>query len=244
MNNNVPHADNNRAVTAGNVHLDNCNREQVQFSGAVQPHGALLVLAEPELHILQASANCSTLLGTPEVASLLGQKIDVVVGHVAAGDLRERIERQSTNFANGPVHVLRVDLGDNRFDTFIHRIDDGLIVEFEIVRIQGPPLLDLYSELQTTLTRLRATNGLQALLDLSCRRIGQLTGYDRVMAYKFLDDGSGEVMAETHATGLQSYLGLRYPTSDIPVPARRLFALSWLRHLPNSGTRQCRLSRR
>ena len=46
-------------VTAKNVTLNNCDREQIHIPGAIQPHGAMLVVAEPGLIVLQASANCA-----------------------------------------------------------------------------------------------------------------------------------------------------------------------------------------
>jgi two-component system, chemotaxis family, sensor kinase Cph1 len=50
-------------ITAENVDLSNCDREQIQFVGAIQPHGALLVVQEPELRIIQVSANTKEILG-------------------------------------------------------------------------------------------------------------------------------------------------------------------------------------
>jgi light-regulated signal transduction histidine kinase (bacteriophytochrome) len=35
--------------------------------------------------------------------------------------------------------------------------------------------------------------------------------------------------------GYEPYLGLHYPASDVPAPAKRLFSLSWLRHQPDIG---------
>jgi EAL domain-containing protein (putative c-di-GMP-specific phosphodiesterase class I) len=43
------------------------------------------------------------------------------------------------------------------------------------------------------------------------------------MAYRFAADGHGEVIAEACAAGLEPYLGLRYPASDIPAQARRQY---------------------
>jgi light-regulated signal transduction histidine kinase (bacteriophytochrome) len=95
-------------------------------------------------------------------------------------------------------------------------------------------MLDLYSDLRATMARLHAAPTLQAFFDFAVAQIRRFIGFERVMAYKFQEDGSGHVIAESIAEEFQSYLGLHYPASDIPAPARRLFALSWLRHLPNA----------
>ncbi len=56
-----------------------------------------------------------------------------------------------------------------------------------------------------------------------------LTGFDRVMVYRFDPDGSGEVIAESARSSLDPYLGLHYPASDIPKQARALYERNWLR---------------
>jgi chemotaxis family two-component system sensor kinase Cph1 len=58
-----------------------------------------------------------------------------------------------------------------------------------------------------------------------------MTGCDRVMAYRFLDDDSGEVVAEARRDDLVPYLHQRYPAGDIPPQARRLYVLSPIRQI-------------
>jgi chemotaxis family two-component system sensor kinase Cph1 len=59
------------------------------------------------------------------------------------------------------------------------------------------------------------------------------TGFDRAMVYRFLPDDSGEVVAEDARSGLESFLGLHYPASDIPKQARELYRRNWLRAIPD-----------
>ncbi len=47
----------------GRADLSNCEREQIHLAGSIQPHGALLVVREPDLDIVQMSRNASDLLG-------------------------------------------------------------------------------------------------------------------------------------------------------------------------------------
>lgn len=72
----------------------------------------------------------------------------------------------------------------------------------------------------------------QELLNESARQIHKLTGYDRVMIYRFHPDHHGEVIAESLNPGVESYLGLHYPASDIPLPARQIFLANWVRMIP------------
>ncbi|KAL1567451.1 phytochrome E-like isoform X3 [Salvia divinorum] len=54
-----------------------------------------------------------------------------------------------------------------------------------------------------------------ALCDAVVEDVKRLTGYDRVMAYKFHDDNHGEVVAEIRRSDLDPYLGLHYSATDI-----------------------------
>jgi light-regulated signal transduction histidine kinase (bacteriophytochrome) len=94
---------------------------------------------------------------------------------------------------------------------------------------------NLYADVRADIARLQDTKSLKDFFDLAVERIRAFTGYDRVMAYRFDEDGSGHVVAEAKRNDLEAYLGLHYPASDIPAPARRLFSLSWVRHLPDVG---------
>ena len=223
------------SVTAQNVDLSNCDQEQIQFSGAVQPHGVLLTLNEPDLTIRQVSANARALLGlAPE--TLLGKSLQKILGAEQVVEFRRRIAGEQTLTAP-PICLLTTSVPGpmGTAHLFVHRNENGvLIVELEGKGQEGPvSLQDLYSEVRTSLAELQRTQSLQAFFDLAVCRIRRFTGYDRVLAYKFLQDGSGWVMAEDRDEGLESYLGLHYPASDIPEPARRLFGMKWISHLPD-----------
>jgi light-regulated signal transduction histidine kinase (bacteriophytochrome) len=220
-------------VTSKTVDLTNCDREQIQFAGAIQPHGALLVMEEPELRILQASRNALDLLGIP-AETLVGGNLRSLFSEEQAAALRGHLVRQ--NLEGPPVHITRTELFDRSFDVFAHRRDHLLILELEERRQDaGFSLFDLYSGLSGTISKLEATTSLQSLLDLAAQEIRFFSGFDRVMIYKFMEDKSGWVRSEALSEGFEPYLGLHYPSSDIPEPARRLFSLTWVRHQPDIG---------
>ena len=72
------------APAFGTATLANCEREQIHLAASIQPHGALLVAREPDLLIVQASANAACFLGLSEAP--LGRPL-IALG----GDLVERI---------------------------------------------------------------------------------------------------------------------------------------------------------
>ncbi|RYZ87226.1 MAG: GAF domain-containing protein, partial [Proteobacteria bacterium] len=71
------------------------------------------------------------------------------------------------------------------------------------------------------------------LCGVTCDQIRELTGFERVVAYFFDQDWNGTVIAESRAEGVDSFLGLHFPSSDIPSQARALYELSWLRLIPD-----------
>ncbi len=66
------------------------------------------------------------------------------------------------------------------------------------------------------------------------KEIRQITGFDRVMVYRFDRDGAGTVIAEARTADLEPFLGLHYPASDIPKQAKYLYTLNFLRLIPDA----------
>jgi light-regulated signal transduction histidine kinase (bacteriophytochrome) len=67
------------------------------------------------------------------------------------------------------------------------------------------------------------------MANLLVQEIRKITQFDRVLIYKFDSDNSGVVIAENKAEHLESFLGLHYPSSDIPEIPRTLYCKNWLR---------------
>lgn len=75
------------------VDLTSCDQEPIHIPGAIQPHGVLIALDEPNLRIVRVSANTVD-HGMPTPASLLGQGLDTVLA-----------PRQRDGRARGTSHV-------------------------------------------------------------------------------------------------------------------------------------------
>ncbi|MBL8671480.1 MAG: GAF domain-containing protein [Alphaproteobacteria bacterium] len=216
------------ATTAfGRADLSNCEREQIHLAGSIQPHGALLVVREPDLVVIQASANASTYLGIG--APLIGRALSEIDGDLAAS-VRPYLDDLLWTI---PAAV-RCHVGScaARFDGLLHRPPQGgLIIELERA---GPPV-DLSGSVEKALHAIVACSSLRMLCDESARRFKDITGYDRVMIYRFDEQGHGEVYSEVRNPSLESYLGNRYPDSDIPQIARRLYERNRVRLLVDVG---------
>jgi diguanylate cyclase (GGDEF)-like protein/PAS domain S-box-containing protein len=82
---------------------------------------------------------------------------------------------------------------------------------------------------------MRKADTVAHLCEAAVREVRRLTSYDRVMIYRFDEDGNGSVIAEHKAGGLAPYLNLHYPASDIPQQARRLYVLQRVRAIPDAN---------
>ena len=207
----------------GEADLSNCEREQIHLAGAIQPHGALLVVTEPELVIVQASANAAAFLRLWD--PLLGLPLSALGGNLATR-VRSRLSEPLDTL---PVAVrCEVASLDVALDGSLHRPPGGgLIVELEV----AAPSADLRGFVQDALKAIAGAFSLPALADTAARLFKDLAGYDRVMVYQFDEEGHGTVIAEARQPEHTPYLGNRYPASDIPQIARRLYERNRLRFL-------------
>ncbi len=105
-----------------------------------------------------------------------------------------------------------------------------VIVELEPIQERDEEAAEETFEAESiALASLTEGENLFQLLNQAVHAIAGLTDYDRVMAYMFHEDWSGEVMAECCHPDMTPFLGLRYPASDIPAQARRLYVSTRLR---------------
>ncbi|MHB1260516.1 MAG: ATP-binding protein [Thermoplasmatota archaeon] len=212
--------------SAASVDLSTCDREPIHVPGAIQPHGALLHLEQGSLRIQQVSANLESFVGLP-VANAVGRSLAEVIG---AGPAMQVARAMAAGAAH--VNPLRLDLGNARYDGLLHDSGGASILELEPhVEIPGASASDL---LHPALVRISACKGEASLMRMAVQELRRFTGFDRVMAYRFHRDGHGEVCAEETAQGLEPYLGLHYPASDIPQQARALYLLNWIRTIPDA----------
>ncbi len=68
-----------------------------------------------------------------------------------------------------------------------------------------------------------------------------LTNMDRVVLYKFNDDFSGKVIAESKVDDIDSYKDLYFPATDIPKQARELYKTNWVRLTPDTELEAAKL---
>lgn len=207
------------------IDLSNCEREPIHLLGAIQPTGCLIATS-PDWVIRRVSANIEEHLGqTPE--AMIGGQVHNVLCQKAMHDIGGRLHL--LRGVNAMERLFGVPLleGGRPYDLAVHMVDDQIVIEAEPSDPEDG--LEAGTTVRGMIGRLHAAEGLEGLCREAVRQIRSLTGFDRVMLYRFDHDGAGEVIAESAASFLSSFLGLRFPASDIPKQARLLYERNWLR---------------
>jgi two-component system, chemotaxis family, sensor kinase Cph1 len=207
----------------GTANLSNCEREQIHLAASIQSHGALLLAREPDHVIVQVSENATQFLGLSR--SLLGTPLKEL-----AGNFWERARPHANDRIEAIPTAVRCHFGDpsEPFNGLIHHpLGGGLAVELE----RAGPIFDFSAPVERAIQTILSASSHQGLCDESAQLFRDLTGYDRVMVYRFDEDGHGEVLSETKRPELEAFLGNRYPASDIPQIARRLYERNRVRLL-------------
>ncbi|MCF5548513.1 ATP-binding protein [Pseudomonas salomonii] len=214
------------ATNANNALRDDCASEPIHIPGTIQPHGLLLTLSEPALVVLQASTNLNAALGLGP-ATLTGKALASLVGDAALAGIRLALADLDAD--EDELH--QVTLNGELFDALLHRHQGLLLLELER---SVTPRHTAQMHVARTLRRLQSAKSLDGLYQTCVTEIRALTGYDRVTLYRFEQEGHGKVIGESLSDGMQPYLGLCFPASDIPPQARELYRLNWIRVIPDA----------
>ncbi|QIF04006.1 ATP-binding protein [Roseimicrobium sp. ORNL1] len=202
-----------------------CSREPIHIPGAIQPHGVLMVMREPDLVCIQASTNSVGITGLgPE--QLLGRDV-----HDIFRADSEKISAACRDANPANVSPVPVTLQGQHYHCVLHRHDGVLIVEVEPAAEENP---SLHRRMQQAFADLRTAENPVALYQNMAEFIAKLSGFERVMVYRFDTDWHGEVVGECLTADVDAYMGHHFPASDIPEQARALYRKNWLRIIPDA----------
>ncbi len=216
-----------RLPVRGSLRLASHGRQPSPHEDTIQPFGALLVVRQPGLDILRASANAAFLLGGGQ--DLVGCSLDRL-----DGDLAERIRPHLTMPPGGPPLALRARIGveDREYTALLHRpLSGGLVIELE----PAGPGLDFSSRLHSAMQSIITATTLTHLCDRVARLFKDLTDYERVLVFRFDEEGGGEVFAEQREADIASCLGKSVAEADIPCQSHALIMRNRIRLLVDAA---------
>lgn len=194
--------------------LDVCESEQLAWTGTIQANGALLV-TDGNGQLLRFSANLTEFFDTSADVTLVNTRLnDLFEDNTDYFSYREHAIFEHSHFLITNVTTNRGIAGD-----LVLSHHGGLrFYEFE-------PAMEAVDAKSTAgdLSINVLPQEFEFDLGQFLQTIYTLTNYPKIMVYRFLEDETGEVVAELNASSLDSYLGLRFPASDVPRIARSLY---------------------
>ena len=202
--------------------LTDCDREPIHIPGSIQPHGVLLVVDRQSRRVTQAAGQISERLGTPDWED---QPLEALLGAaLTAAILSEESVLPRNVTPPGATEA---------FDVQVSQTEGKLLVELEPAAT--PEMMaTLLPRLEAGAKRFEQAEDMQTLLNIAACEFRRLTGYDRVMVYRFLEDEAGKVVADDMAPGHSSFLNHHFPASDIPAQARALYVRNLVRVIPDA----------
>jgi light-regulated signal transduction histidine kinase (bacteriophytochrome) len=221
------------------IDTTNCDREPIHIPGSIQPHGVLVLLAEPDRSVLQVSENSGELLG-PSPAEVLGQPLERLLGADAARNIETSLARVRVQDTARPVLLRTVRSAgggvERVFHALVHRTAGGLVLELELARADEP-VIDIHTLVDAFTIEAEQAASTAELCQVVAAHTRRMTGFDRVLVYQFDEQWNGTVVGEDGNGRLPALLDHRFPASDIPAQARELYRINRTRIIPDAGYR-------
>jgi len=201
-----------------------CDVEPIHVPGSIQPHGLLLIADARTLQVTAGAGDIETRLD----ADWLGKPLDDLLGQ----DIRSLIEPVERAIGSS-LSLVPVRGQAEIFDVSLHRSSDLILAQLEPAPLQPAASGEVLTLLDNAGMKFGQAPDITALCQEAALLFRELTGFDRVMIYRFLDNDAGCVMAEAQAPDLHSFLHHHFPASDIPRQARALYVRNRVRVIPD-----------
>jgi len=215
------------------VDVTDCDREPIHIPGTIQRFGVLFVLAEPSLTVTQVSDNVGEHLPL-RVDEVLGRPLSTMLDPASVAQVQEALGDERWRDMN----PLQLGVQGRQFDGIVHRHQGAAILELEP---NPDPPVGMQHPFRSALLQIQRVVTTAELADVVVQQMRRVTGFERVLFYRFHEDGHGSVDAEAKDPALDPYLGLHYPASDIPAQARELYCRNWLRLIFDASVKPARV---
>ncbi|TCS39311.1 light-regulated signal transduction histidine kinase (bacteriophytochrome) [Paucimonas lemoignei] len=215
-------------TTKQSIDLSVCDREPISIPGSIQPHGLFVSVRADLQEVIQVSENVSEFVGKG-AQECLGKDLAFLLGTGNAALVVETL--RDTRIEARPVYLGMLTLESGKtVDALAHSIGDVINLEFELTSGQvHKDFRQLYPLIGTFLSKLHDFDEVGDICQVAANEVRKVTGFGRVLVYRFDEDGHGHVLAEALDEGYHSYLNQRFPASDVPKQARELYIANRIR---------------
>ena len=210
-----------------------CDNQPILQGGSIQAFGLMVVL-DFSFKILQVSANAEKFFGC---------RCDQVVGKnladfLSAEDyrfLQQEIKNGDMSNFCGFNLTVKTATGLKSLPASFCVFEKYWIVELEWAdeKMDFVAILKIRNRISKLILNFKQYRTLQEMSDATAAELRSTLGMDKVMVYRFDENWHGTVLSESKESAMEAYLGLRFPATDIPAPARQLYAINPIRMIPN-----------
>ena len=211
-----------------------CGKLPLHQTNLIQPHGVLLLITKKEHIIIQVSENISKLVAAlaPDIVDQPLQKFIDQKSYQIFG------EKTAKPFI-GKLPISLCFVSENLLLNCLaiaHDHGDDFLIEIELDEYVQPSqnsFASVFQEMKQLTGAINAATTIEEVCVITVKGVKAFSGFDKVMLYTFDKEWNGSVVAEAMEKGMDSYLGLKFPASDIPKPARDMYLKSPYRLIPN-----------
>ncbi|HEX8356095.1 MAG TPA: PAS domain-containing protein, partial [Segetibacter sp.] len=211
-----------------------CGKQPLHQTNLIQPHGVLIVVSVSDFSIIQVSENIHELISV-SFLNIIDQPLASVLHRESFADILHKTNHAA--FKRKMVMPVTFLKGDRlvEYYTSIHEVDETLLleIEFKDELAENAATAELFQQVTQLISALEEAFTLEDICTIAARGIKKISGYDKVMLYSFDEEWNGTVLAQEMEAGMDDYLGLKFPASDIPKPARDLYFKNPVRVIPN-----------
>ncbi|MDJ1504831.1 GAF domain-containing protein [Xanthocytophaga agilis] len=211
-----------------------CGSLPLNFINHVQAYGILVVLEKTNLTIIQVSQNIEEKLGiaVEEVINsswkkyVSAKELTLLEEHIQSDVIKKTSVSFSFTVPGRQTNCLAI----------VHIKDSYLILEIEILpedESATTSFLSVYQDVKHVITWLESAQTITSACEIAITELKKISGFDRIMVYQFDENWNGTVIAETLEEGMEPYLGLVFPASDVPRQARALYLQNPYRQIPD-----------
>ena len=211
-----------------------CGRLPIHQTNSIQPHGVLLLLDDTVSTLLQVSENVSELLHQP-AREIVGKPASAFLSPQSIHSLRSTI-REGIHEKLPLTLTFIIKDGEEQVLCLVHTVEEGCMIEAALKSFypqQGRTFIHIYQRVKQVMQYINQCETLKDVCLVAARELKKVTGFDKVMIYRFDEEWNGTVLAEEAEDDMERYLGLTFPASDIPKPAREMYVKNPYRLIPN-----------
>lgn len=228
-------------MTDKNYDSEFCGRVPLHQTNMIQPHGVLMLLEKGTGTILQVSENIKELLGI-EARDM----VQTPFAHYVTDKQHQLLQKRFETFVSGKIpFTFTINQGGNTRPVLAlaQSLEPYLMLEIEIDSMQEAQdsFISVYQELKVVLSAIEAAGTIEEAVQITAKELKRISGFDKVMIYRFDEAWNGTVIAEEREEEMDAYLGLKFPASDVPKGARDMYRKNPYRLIPNAAYQPVRL---